>query len=272
MVYIFDGKKFAKDKERELAKRVKKLKKRGITPTLETVLDGNNPASVLYVSLKKQAGERVGASVNVYPIADRKREKKDFIKSLIRSLNRDKNVHGIMVQLPLSPGAREYTEEILNTISPEKDVDGLRDDSKFTPATVKAVIEILDFAKKQLGMEKENKDITVCVAGVKGFVGSSLLKHLQALGYDVVGADKVSYRKTRKLKWSEVLISATGTPGFINESVVKEGAIVVDVGSPKGDVSFTEVAKKASFITPVPGGVGPVTVSCLLENLVEAAA
>jgi methylenetetrahydrofolate dehydrogenase (NADP+)/methenyltetrahydrofolate cyclohydrolase len=183
----------------------------------------------------------------------------DELVARINHLNRDKTIHGMMIQLPLPGKLREKTEDILQHIPASRDVDGLRESSPFVPATARAVLSILDEAKKHV---KVGPDDYVVVVGANGMVGKSVVSELTKAGFEV--GSELSEAKNAK-----VLISATGSPGIIGPEHVKKGAIVIDVGSPRGDVAH-KVYKKAGFITPVPGGVGPVTVVSLLENLVEA--
>ena len=269
MAIIFDGKKLAREIEGDLSKKVSKLKEKGITPHLETIIDGGNPASVLYTKLKSEAAERIGATVGVFPIAKQKRDKRMLIKSLIRTLNEDPSVHGIMVQLPLTETVQLYTKEILRMIDPKKDVDGHLEKSKYKPATVAAILKIIALAKEKVDLPKKNSLIKVAVVGSKGNVGKALLTELNREGYNTRGIDK---RGSLRLTISDVdiVISATGSAGIIGGHLVKEGVVIIDAGSPKGDVLFNEVVGKASFITPVPGGVGPMTIACLMENLVKA--
>lgn len=263
MATIFDGRLFAAEKEVSLGLKVLGLKARGVYPKLASILVGNNPASELYVNLKKKAAERIGAEVDIYFISEK--TKLDEIILLIDTLNTDEDVHGIMVQLPLPKPISQFKDQIIEAIDPKKDVDGLRSNSQFLHPTSKAVVDILKFAEK--GLEVSPK--TVCVVGATGMVGTPLVKELRIEGYEVVECDsKTADLKEKTLK-GEVLISTTGIPDLINKDMVKKDAIVIDVGSPKGDVE-EGVEKKASFMTPVPGGVGPVTISALLENLISA--
>ena len=264
MAKIFDGKKFALEKETNLAIRVLGLKTRGVYPKLASILVGNDPASQLYVNLKKKAAERMGAEVDIYLIKEN--SKLEDLILLIKTLNEDESVHGIMIQMPIPGTLGEKKDEIVGTISPEKDVDGLRDDSYFLHPTSKAVIQILDEAKK----EEPLQGSTVVVVGATGMVGKPLVQELKEENYDVVECDSKTQDLKDKTLEADVLVSVTGVPGIIKEDMVKDGAIVIDVGSPKGDVEFSEVSKKTGFISPVPGGVGPVTISCLLENLISA--
>ncbi len=254
MAIIFDGRSYAAEKEESLAIRVLGLKAREVYPKLASILVGSDPASQLYVTLKKKAAERIGAEVDIYLIKEN--SKPEDLLLLIATLNADNSVHGIMIQMPI-PGKMGLKKRvILDSIDPEKDVDGLKIDSEFLHPTSKAVIDILKEAEKEL----KTKPKSVCVVGANGMVGAPLVKELKELGYDVI----------QEREKADVLVSCTGTPDLIDESMVKSGAIVIDVGSPKGDINFESVSKKASFITPVPGGVGPVTITSLLENLVSA--
>ncbi|MFI5240905.1 MAG: bifunctional 5,10-methylenetetrahydrofolate dehydrogenase/5,10-methenyltetrahydrofolate cyclohydrolase [Microgenomates group bacterium] len=264
MAFIFDGRAYAVKKEKELKKTISKLKLEGKIPNLASILIGDSPASRLYVGLKKKAAQRVGAELDIYFLPEK--VKIEEIMLLIDTLNEDSFVKGIMIQLPL-PGSLElHREEIIGAIDPNKDVDGLKKDSKFLHPTSKAVAQILDEAKNEV----EVKIKKICVVGSTGMVGAPLIKELKREGYDVVGCNHSTKSLAQETLKADAVISATGITNLIKGDMVKGGAVVIDVGSPKGDVDFSEVSKTASFITPVPGGVGPMTVTCLLENLVSA--
>ncbi|OGM21769.1 hypothetical protein A2863_00130 [Candidatus Woesebacteria bacterium RIFCSPHIGHO2_01_FULL_38_9b] len=268
---VFDGKAHAKQKEEDLRYRIQDLRKKGVVPKLVSILVGDDPASHLYISLKKKAGERVGAEVDVRSMmSDVRREE---IVGLIQALNKNKSVHGIMVQLPLPKKfSRKDRDEMINTISKKKDVDGLREDSLFLTPTVKAVLEVIREATPYVVRQSYREHpYTVCVVGYRGFEGRKILNVLNEMGYEVEGLGRKTSDLKQKTKGADILISVTGTPGIIGKEEIKDGAVVIDVGSPRGDVKTEEILNKASFISPVPGGVGPVTISCLLENLVEAA-
>lgn len=249
MAIVFDGRAFAAKKEDELKKKVVELKSRGITPHLASILIGSDPASKLYVGLKKKAAEKIGAELDIYFLPEK--SGLDEVKKLIESLNHDKNIQGIMIQLPLPGTLQNYKSEILDLISPEKDVDGLRPDSKFSHPTAMAVMQII--------YESGVKSKKICVVG-SGMVGSAMATEIW----------REHYEQLFDTREADIVVSATGKPSIIKAESIRNGAVVVDVGSPKGDVDFESVSKKASFITPVPGGVGPVTISCLLENLISA--
>lgn len=258
---IFDGKKFAAERELVLAKKVLDLHKKGIYPKLAAILIGEDVASVGYVQIKKKAALRVGCEVDDYRVSVYKDYKQAL--GLIKFLNSDPGIHGIMIQLPLPLLWKKYKSNFFNLISPEKDVDGHRTDSKFLPATVGAIMSILDQARV-------SRADNIAVVGSKGEVGKRLITHLESEKYKVTGSDKADFKKSFD-KNADVIISATGNPDLIDGDMVKKDAVVIDVGYPMGDVNFKQVSKKAKFITPVPGGVGPVTVVSLMENLIEAA-
>ncbi len=264
MAIIFDGKKFALEKETNLAIRVLGLKTRGVYPKLASILVGNDPASQLYVNLKKKAAERIGAEVDIYLIKER--SKLEDLILLINTLNEDPTVQGIMVQMPIPGVLGESRKEIVDAIKSEKDVDGLRDDSPFLHPTSKAVVQVIDEAKK----EEPLKGSRVVVVGASGMVGKPLVKELKEQNYEVIECNSKTPNLKEKTLQADVLVSVTGVPNIIKEDMVSPGVVVIDVGSPKGDVEFAGVSKKAGFISPVPGGVGPITISCLLENLLSA--
>jgi methylenetetrahydrofolate dehydrogenase (NADP+)/methenyltetrahydrofolate cyclohydrolase len=266
MIYIFKGREFAKRKEKELANEIKKLKKIGIKPKLVSLLVGDNKGSELYLSLKKNAAEIIGASVEIHKIP--KDVKLNKIVDLITNLNEDKTVHGVMIQLPLPKAFSEKDKSMLiQLIKPQKDVDGLRNNSIYITPVAKAVIAAFKKASETIQFP-ENAEI--CVVGSRGFEGSKIMKIFEDMDYLVIGADRSMPGYKKQIKSADVLVSATGAAGLINKSMVKEGVVAIDIGSPKGDFDGS-VYEKAVFITPVPGGIGPMTISFLMENLVESA-
>lgn len=263
MTRIFDGRDLAAKKEAILKKKVARLReKKNLIPKLATILPGSDPASVLYVNLKKKAAERIGCEVEIFEVGERKQA--DYIVRLIKSLNQDPLIHGIMVQMPLPMRMGKGRDLIIDAIAPQKDVDGLREDGLFIHPTVMAVLEA---AKKS----KRKPPAKVCVVGASGMVGRPLVEELEKNGFAVTACNSKTKYLDRRTREAEILISCAGVPGLITGEMVKKGAAVIDVGSPKGDVLFEEVKKKAGFITPVPGGIGPLTVSFLLENLIQSA-
>lgn len=268
MTIIFDGKAFAFKKEEEIKLRVDELKKKGINPKLSIILVGEDPGSILYVNLKRKAGERAGIKIDVRNWT-LEVSKKELIEE-INVLNNDKTVHGILVQLPLpSKFTKEGVSEILNAIDPKKDVDGLTNNSPFIPATVKAVEAIL--LEGEEALLHNNYPYKVLVVGSKGEVGKRLLKRLHELNghvYNVKGVDMDTIDLKSETLNADILISVTGKPNLIKADMVKKGAVLIDVGSPKGDIEKAAY-EKANFVSPVPGGVGPNTIIALLENLLS---
>ena len=261
---IFDGKAFSETKKEELKIVINGLRSRGTIPHLASILIGNDPASRLYVGLKKKAAEALGAELDPYYLPES--VKLSDILMLIDSLNTDNNVQGIMIQLPIPGELGKCKNEIIKAIGSQKDIDGLRSDSPFIHPTSKAAIDILHEAENELKIVKKG---TVAVVGSTGMVGAPLVKELKNEGYKVLECDRETKDLGEQTSQADIVISATGNPGLIMGDMVKDGAILIDVGSPKGD--FSPVAlDKSSFFTPVPGGVGPVTIACLLENLIDA--
>lgn len=256
----------AATKEAKLKDRVSLLKKAGITPKLVSIIVGKNPASKLYVSLKKRAAEKVGAELETKKFGHDATVNQ--LINLIEKLNKEKPVHGIMIQLPLPESfSKSDRNRIINAIDPKKDVDGLREDSFYLHPTVKAVMEAIKMAELQI-KNYELKRVTV--VGAQGFVGKKVARLLREKNYQVVGCSSGIKDLKAKTKKADILISATGVPGLIGKDMIKKDVVIVDVGAPVGDVD-KEVYQKASFVTPVPGGIGPATIAYLLENLVEAA-
>jgi len=268
---IFDGKKLAAEKEKILAKKVAEFKKAtGIRPKLVAVMVGENEASKIYLRKKSQASKRVGIEMETFKL-----DKAEELINLIREKNKDKKTHGIMIQLPMEMQNSKF--KILSAINPLKDVDCLTPENfgllvmgkpRFLPATVKAILEIIEFSNYQIA---NLRGTNVCVVGASNIVGKPLALHLSNLGATLTICRSKTKNLEKYTRQADLLISATGVPKLIKKDMVKKGAVVIDVGSPVGDVDFENVSKIASFITPVPGGVGPLTVVCLLENVFQAA-
>jgi methylenetetrahydrofolate dehydrogenase (NADP+)/methenyltetrahydrofolate cyclohydrolase len=250
---MFDGREFARKKMAELSNLHK-------TPTMVSIYDNTDPGSVLYTKLKKQAAESIGVKFVDYDINGKTYEE---VAALIAQANRNSEVKGILVQLPLLEPLTSLTTQIIDLIDPQKDVDGMRADSPFVTPVAKAVGYILRESPR--GQITESQ---VVVVGAGGFEGSRIVKYLRNLGFNhILGCDKKTKDLSKETRLTNILISATGQPGLIHGDMIKEGAVIIDVGSPQGDVVTSEILPKASFISPVPGGVGPVTIACLLENL-----
>ncbi len=247
---LFDGKALAQKIEAE-------LKSKNKTPKLVSILVGDNPASVLFLSLKQKAAERVGAILEIkrFGLDTPQEELIHFIKAL----NSDKSVNGIMIQLPLPDGFDK--EMLIGSISPEKDVDGMREGSLFVAPVVLAIWTAI---KESAAEEK-----SATIVGAKGFVGKKLTAFLNERNFKTVLLDIGSSDLAEKVKDAGLIISATGSQGLIKGDMIKDGAKVIDVGSPRGDVRTEEVIGRASFLSPVPGGVGPLTIAYLMANLLQ---
>lgn len=272
-----DGKAIAAEIKKEAAADAAELKKQGIEPCLAVVLVGNDSASKVYVENKKKACEAVGIRSVAY-ILEEQTEEAELLR-LIDTLNHDASVHGILVQLPLPAHMDE--SRIIAAISPEKDVDcfhplnvgrmysGL---DGFLPCTPAGVMELL----KRSGYAIAGKNCVVI--GRSNLVGKPAALLLTREN----GTVTICHSKTKDLaeicRRADILVSAVGKAGFVTGDMVKDGAVVIDVGMNRnaagklcGDVAFDEAAEKAAAITPVPGGVGPMTVAMLMKNCIFAA-
>ena len=251
------------------------IKQKNLKPCLAVIQVGDNKASDIYVRNKNKACDMVGIKFINIKLPDTISE--DLIISEIERLNLDDNVNGILVQLPLPPSFDEG--RIINTISPVKDVDGLTypnvgnlvlENECLVSCTPMGVMELLDMYNVSL------KGKNACIVGRSNLVGKPLIQLLLARDATVSICHSKSVDIKSYTKMADVLIVAAGHPNLITKDMVKEGAVVIDVGINKendslvGDVSFDEVSKKASLITPVPGGVGPMTIASLLKNVVKA--
>jgi methylenetetrahydrofolate dehydrogenase (NADP+)/methenyltetrahydrofolate cyclohydrolase len=271
MAVIIDGKKISEEILEGLKPRVQKLKKKNINPTLAIVLVGDNPASKIYISNKQKACEKIGIGSNLYEFPENIKEEK--LISLIQQLNNDKKIHGIIIQLPLPKHMDE--KKILSLVSPEKDVDGLNPinvgnlligNEYIAPCTPKGIIKMLE--KMKIPVEKKN----VVIVNNSNVVGKPLAMMLTNRFATVTLCHVKTKFLSQHTKKAEILITATGVPNLIKKDMVKEGTVIIDAGicykdgKVYGDVDFNNVKDIASFITPVPGGVGPMTVAMVLEN------
>lgn len=257
---IIDGKAMASRKLKELSLKVSKFKSLNKIPIkLVGIMVGENEASRMYLNLKKKRAEEAGIESEIVYLPKNITDIK--IIKIIEKLNQDKTVTGILVQLPLLKNLN--AKKILQTIDPAKDVDGLTGRSDFMPATVLGILKALD------GFKIEGKEVTII--GRSQEVGKPLAMVLIDLGATVTVCNSKTKDLRLKTKTADILISATGVQSLIKIEMVKPGAVVIDVGSPKGDVDFENVSRIASAMTPVPGGIGPLTIVSLLENTLEAA-
>ncbi len=285
---IIDGKKIAAEIREDIKREVERLKKEhGITPGLATILVGEDPASLSYVKAKQNVAKKLGFhSVQENLPADIPEEK---LLELIRDYNEDPAIHGILVQLPLPKHINE--ERVIKEIAPEKDVDGfhpvnlgnlVRGKPTFVPCTPLGIMVMLE----RIGCQVEGKEVVI--VGRSNIVGKPLAILLFQKSKPVGNATvTVCHTATKDLtfhtKRADILIVAVGRPKLITADMVKEGAVVIDVGVNRvgetpdgkailcGDVDFEKVKEKASAITPVPGGVGPMTITMLMKNTLEAA-
>lgn len=274
---LIDGKIIAAAVKETVRERVAALKARGITPGLATVLVGDDPASHIYVRNKQRTCEELGMHTVGHQLPATTSQ--EDLLALIGRLNRDPAIHGILVQLPLPKPLR--SEPVLCAMSPDKDVDGLHPfnigkltmgEPRFVPCTPAGVMAMLEYHKLPI----EGK--TAVVVGRSNLVGKPaalLLMHRHA-------TVTVCHSKTPDLpavcRRADILVAAMGKARFIRGEMVKDGAVVIDVGINRlpdgklaGDVDFDEVAPKAGWITPVPGGVGPMTIALLMQNTMLAA-
>ena len=271
---IIDGKKIADEILSDLQSQVEKLP---FVPVFCDVLVGDDPASVQYVRMKNQTAQRAG--LNFLKAEFPGNISTAELTKEIKQLNSEPNLCGLIVQLPLPDGLDK--QEVLNSINPQVDVDciGLVNESRFYNKgdyleypTAAAVLKILD----SLDMNFQEKKFLVLGQGQ--LVGRPVSQLLKRRGYFVDTATRTTENITALLEKADVVIAAAGSPGFITGSMIKPGAIVIDAGTSEaqgggivGDVEFDSVSKVAEVISPVPGGVGPVTVACLLANVLKVA-
>mgnify|MGYP001142224381 CR=1 FL=1 len=277
MSQLIDGKQIAKDIKDELKKEIQQLKNSNIEPTLAVILVGEDPASQIYVSNKKKACAYVGIRSLSYELPGDVTEEE--LLGVIEELNQREDVHGILVQLPLPAQIEE--EKILMAIQPEKDVDGFHPinvgalsigKEGFQPCTAAGIIELLK--RSQITIEGKH----CVVVGRSNIVG----KPVSLLLLQENGTVTICHSKTKNLKdicrQADILVAAVGKANMITSDMVKDGAVLIDVGVNRlengkvcGDIDFENCKEKASAITPVPGGVGPMTIAMLLYNCIQSA-
>ena len=276
MAEIISGKVVSAAKREEIKERVAKLNEQGKQVGLAVIIVGNNSASRVYVNNKKKACAEVG--INSFEYALPEETTQDELLDLIAQLNNDEKVNGILCQLPLPSHIDE--QAVINAIDPSKDVDAFHPfnvghimigDYTFLPCTPAGIMEMLKFYNISVNGKK------CVVIGRSNIVG----KPMAMLLLKENGTVEICHSRTQNLKEetlsADILVAAVGKAYFVTADMVKEGAVVIDVGMNRneegklcGDVCYEEVEKKASFITPVPGGVGPMTITMLLENTVRA--
>jgi len=282
---IIDGKQIAADVRADVAAKVAELKKKGLAPCLAVILVGENPASVSYVTGKQKALAEVGMVDRSVHLPETTTEAE--LLELIASLNADDSVHGILVQLPLPKHINE--EKVLLAIKPEKDVDGFHPvnvgnlvigKKAFLPCTPHGIIVLL----QKMGIETSGKHAVVI--GRSNIVGKpvSLLLARKDTNCTVTMCHTGTKNMSEITKQADIIVVASGHPHTLTADMVSDGAVVIDVGVNRipdaskksgfrliGDCDFDDIKEKASFITPVPGGVGPMTIAMLMFNTLEAA-
>ena len=276
MAKIIDGKKISQEIKDELKERVAALKEKVVEVTLAVIQVGSNPASTVYVGNKKKACAYVGIKSLAYELPEETTEAE--LLELVEKLNKDDSVNGILVQLPLPKHIDE--DKVIKTISPEKDVDGFHPESVgklsigqkgFVSCTPAGIIQLL----KRSDIEIDGKECVII--GRSNIVG----KPMAMLLLRENGTVTITHSHTKDLKEvtrrADILIVAIGRTKFVTADYIKEGAVVIDVGMDRdengklcGDVDFADVEPKAGAITPVPGGVGPMTIAMLMHNCVSS--
>ncbi|UHP11410.1 bifunctional methylenetetrahydrofolate dehydrogenase/methenyltetrahydrofolate cyclohydrolase FolD [Listeria marthii] len=274
---IIDGKKLAKEIQEKVTSEVAELVKIGKKPGLAVVLVGDNQASRTYVRNKQKRTEEAGMKSVLIELPENVTEEK--LLSVVEELNEDKTIHGILVQLPLPKHISE--EKVIDTISYDKDVDGFHPvnvgnlfigKDSFVPCTPAGIIELI----KSTGTQIEGK--RAVVIGRSNIVGKPVAQLLLNENATVTIAHSRTKDLPQVAKEADILVVATGLAKFVKKDYIKPGAIVIDVGMDRdennklcGDVDFDDVVEEVGFITPVPGGVGPMTITMLLANTLKAA-
>ena len=275
---LIDGKKFADNLCNKIAKEVTKLKDKNITPGLAVVRVEGDPASAVYVNMKAKKTKEVGMH-SVTKILDKNTSQNDLLK-VVEELNNDKSINGILVQLPLPKQIN--ADSIINTINPDKDVDGFHAINTGRLWTnIDSLVPCTPLGCKMLLLD-ELKDLTgkkAIIVGRSNIVGKPMASLLISENCTVTIAHSKTENLKDEVKKSDIVIAAVGVPEMIKGSWIKPGATVIDVGINRikngkkklvGDVEFSEAEKIAGAITPVPGGVGPMTIACLLHNTLIA--
>lgn len=272
MTTILDGKKLSLKIQEELVQKIAKLEKK---PGLAVILVGEDPASQLYVGMKEKTAQKLGINSTIIKYPENTDEQTVINK--IQELNNDENINGILVQIPLPKQISE--QNIMLAISPKKDVDGIVPENigristgmepYAYPCTPKGVIKLLDEYNIQIAGKH------AVIVGRSNIVGKPLAQMLLNRSATVTICHSRTENLSEITKTADILISAVGKYKIINKEMIKSGVVIIDVGTSKidgktcGDVDFENVKDLASFITPVPGGVGPMTIACLMENVFE---
>lgn len=273
---IIDGKKLAERLRSEMAAEVSEMKKHGTEVTLAVVLVGDDPASAVYVRNKERACEKVGIRSLAFKLGSSTTQEE--LNTLVRELNGREDVHGILVQFPLPPHLSQT--EVLSLIDPRKDVDGLTlqnlgalmaGESGHVSCTPLGIIELIKSTGTQIAGKR------AVALGRSRLVGKPVAQLLLAENATVTMCHSRTQNLAEVCAEADILVVAMGREEYVSADFIKEGAVVIDVGinrtenGLKGDVDFDSASKKAGYITPVPGGVGPMTITMLLSNTIDAA-
>ena len=274
---LISGKEVSQKVKDEIKSQTKLLKDKGISVKLAVIIVGDDPASHIYVKNKKKACEYVGFESLEYALDENTSEEE--LLELIDKLNKDKTVNGILCQLPLPKHIDE--KKIIDSISPLKDVDAFHPvnvgkimigDYEFLPCTPAGIMRLIE----STSYDVSGKDCVII--GRSNIVGKPMAMLMLHKNATVTICHSRTKNIEEKIKKADIVIAAVGIPKFVKGDMVKDGALVIDVGINRtsdgklcGDVDFDEISKKASFITPVPGGVGPMTISMLMQNTLKAA-
>ena len=274
MGQILNGKELGQKLNLELKRKISLIsKKTGIKPKLAGILVGNNPASELYLKIKRRTCDEIG--IDSILVNLKKDIRKEALLNEIEKLNEDKSVHGIILQLPLPKELKPFTNEFNEKISPLKDIDGLHPINRgrlfdynedLVPCTPKGIIALLEYYNIEI------KGKYAVIINRSNLVGKPLFFMLLKRNATVSICHTSTVNINNFIKKADILITAVGQPNFITKEKIKEGAVIIDVGTNRvkgktcGDVDFQGVFDKCSWITPNPGGVGPMTVSFLLQN------
>ena len=275
---LIDGNAVSATVRSRLTNTIRTLKEKGISPCLATVLVGNDPASAIYIQNKQKAARQVGLVTQDHRLKEDVKQNELVI--LIDTLNNDPTVHGILVQLPLPKHINEF--DIISKIAPRKDVDGLTSinsglllhgQASLKPCTPSGIIELLDY----YNIEIRSQNVIIVNRSI--LVGKPLALLMLARDATVTICHSKSVNLNRLLWQSDIIVTAVGDRNkfMLRSEMIKDKAVVIDVGTNRqsgklvGDVDFESVKEKASWITPVPGGVGPMTIAMLLSNTVMAA-
>ena len=279
MAKLIDGKKFADTLCKKISKEVAKLKSKNITPGLAVVRIGEDPASTVYINMKAKKTEEVGMH-SVTKILNENTSEEDLLK-IVGELNNDDSINGILVQLPLPEQINENS--VINSINPDKDVDGFHAiNTGRLWSNIDSLVPCTPLGCKML-LLNELKDLTgkkAIIVGRSNIVGKPMASLLIGENCTVTIAHSRTKKLEEEVKKSDIIVAAVGVPEMVKGSWIKPGATIIDVGINRiekdgknklvGDVEFKEAEKIAGAITPVPGGVGPMTIACLLHNTLIA--